>query len=163
MGNAPRIWLDYRPVRIGWVVAERDIAPLLTAARWNTCLWGGRYNCVVPIHDKALADAVVEYFGVDVLLPVQASTETAAYIGRFPHLQHHRWRDGIFHKQECDFADIRHALRRVRALQDRETPSRLALAGWEKSDALQAMLALWLGRYPAADPDVPDYETAIRR
>ena len=41
MANAPRIWLDYRPVRIGWVIADRDIAQLVTAAQWNTCCGAG--------------------------------------------------------------------------------------------------------------------------
>jgi hypothetical protein len=32
MGNPPRIWLDYRPVRIGWVVEGADVEQLATAA-----------------------------------------------------------------------------------------------------------------------------------
>src|SRR5258707_12606666 len=30
MANPPRIWLDYRPVRIGWVIPNQDVARLAT-------------------------------------------------------------------------------------------------------------------------------------
>ena len=56
MSNPPRIWLDYRPVRIGWVIPNQDVARLVTDATWNSCLWGGRHNYVIPAHDTALAD-----------------------------------------------------------------------------------------------------------
>jgi hypothetical protein len=68
MPSAPRIWLDYRPVRIGWVIADRDIARLATAATWSSCLWGGRFNPIIPIHDVTLADQLVKTFAVDILL-----------------------------------------------------------------------------------------------
>jgi hypothetical protein len=47
MSNPPRIWLDYRPVRIGWVVDDPSVAALAAAAHFNSCLWGGRFN---PTH-----------------------------------------------------------------------------------------------------------------
>jgi hypothetical protein len=106
------------PVRIGWVISNQDVARLLTAVTWNTCLWGGRHNCIVPVHDTALADRLVSCFRVDVLLPVQPDAETTAFIERFPHLKHHRWVDGIFQWRKCEFADIRHAWRRIVAHQD---------------------------------------------
>src|SRR3972149_4265538 len=105
MSHPPRIWLDYRPVRIGWVIPNQDIAQLVTAAAWNVCLWGGRHNCIIPAHDAALADALVACFGVDVLLPVRSDEETRADLARFPHLHHHQWRDGIFHEQRVEVAD----------------------------------------------------------
>ena len=40
MSNPPRIWLTYRPVRIGWVVEGSNLSQLVTAASWSTCLWG---------------------------------------------------------------------------------------------------------------------------
>ena len=101
--------------------------------------------------------------GWNVLLPVRADEETRAFIERFPHLHHHRWRDGIFHEQRCEFADIRHAFRRIHALQDKQTEARIAMASWEDGDALDPVLALLIGRYPAADENIPDYKSAIQR
>jgi hypothetical protein len=108
MSNPPRIWLDYLPVRIGWVIPIQDIARLVTIATWNSCLWGGRHNYVIPAHDTALADRLVACSGVDVLLPVQPDAATTAFIERYPHLEHHRWRASIFQQRGCEFADIRH-------------------------------------------------------
>jgi hypothetical protein len=53
MPSAPRIWLDYRPVRIGWVIPNKDISRLAKIAEWSSCLWGGRYNPVIPVSDEA--------------------------------------------------------------------------------------------------------------
>ena len=80
MSYPPRIWLDYRPVRIGWVVSGQDVGQLGTAATWNACLWGGRHNCIIPAHDTVLADRLVACFGVDVLLPVHSDSVTSAFI-----------------------------------------------------------------------------------
>ena len=94
MPSAPRIWLEYRPVRIGWVVPDRDITRLSKAAAWNSCLWGGRYNPVIPIDNPALADQLIRTFAVDLLIPIGASDATLTFIDRFPYLAHTRWRGG---------------------------------------------------------------------
>src|SRR5271168_5052710 len=65
MGNPPRIWLDYRPVRIGWVVAEHDLGQLTAAASLNTCLWGGHFNPIIPMDDRGLSDKLIRLFGID--------------------------------------------------------------------------------------------------
>jgi len=36
MRNPPRIWLNYRPVRIGWLLEGRNLEQFATAASWNT-------------------------------------------------------------------------------------------------------------------------------
>jgi hypothetical protein len=162
MRNPPRIWLDYRPVRIGWVIPNQDVGRLLTAVTWNTCLWGRRYNCIVPAHDTALADGLVSCFRIDLLLPVQADADTTAFIQRFRHLEHHRWRDSIFERRRCEFADIRHALRRIVGHQDSDASSRIALPFWEEGDTLHPWLILHAGRYPAPDGDIADYKGGIR-
>jgi hypothetical protein len=96
MPNAPRVWLEYRPVRVGWVIPDRDIAGLATAASWSTCLWGGRFNPIIPIHDPTLAEQLVKTFAVDLLIPIDATDATRRFIERFRYLGHHRWREPIF-------------------------------------------------------------------
>jgi hypothetical protein len=162
MSNPPRIWLDYRPVRNGWVISGQDVAQLVTAATWNACLWGGRHNCIIPAHDTALADRLVACFGVDVLVPVRSDTVTTAFIGRFPHLERHRWSESIFRGRGCEFADIRHAVRRIVAHQDQDTPSRIAISRWEEGDALHSLLTLLVGRYPAPNADIADYKGGVQ-
>lgn len=162
MKNPPRIWLDYRPVRIGWIIPNRDIVHLLTMATWNACLWGGRYNCVIPAHDPELAEQLISCFAVDVLLPVQPDDATTAFIARFPHLEHHRWADSIFSRHDCEFADIRHVLRRVAARQDKELEKGLYLPTWDANDPLAVLFATQFGSYPAATADIADYKGGVR-
>lgn len=157
MKYPPRIWLNYRPVRIGWVIADRSISRLATAAMWNTCLWGGRHNCIIPAHDAFLAEQLVACFGVDLLIPVDANAEAEAFIGRFPHLKHYRSQKNIFQRQSCEFADVHHVLARIKKQQDRDFTQRMVIPEWHSEDELSNLFAVQLGRYPQSNIDVPDY------
>lgn len=157
MKNPPRIWLDYRPVRIGWVISEPTVAHLSTMAAWNACLWGGKFNCVIPSYDTELAKRLVSSFAVDILLPVEANAAYKTFIDGFPHLEHHRWGDSIFHRQDCEFADIRHPLR----LADKNFGKKLYRPSWESTDPLSGVLSTLFGTYPASTADIANYGAAI--
>src|SRR5260370_26862844 len=118
MSNPPRIWLTYRPVRIGWLVEGGNVSQLATAASWSTCLWGGRFDPIIPMDDVELANNLIATFGVDVLIPIAASEATSAFIAKYPHLYMDLSRPGLFADGRCDFADIRHAMSRAMALGD---------------------------------------------
>jgi hypothetical protein len=151
MSNPPRIWLDYRPVRIGWVVDDPSVAALAAAAHFNSCLWGGRFNPIIPCRNAQLAAALVKLFNVDVLLPVQPTERTAALLGRWPHLCLNIRGDSIFRDRHCAFVDIRHAVKR--ALRAPEfARDRFIRPTWTNSDPLAPLLSLTFGSYP--DPDV---------
>ena len=40
--------VSLRPVRIGFLVPPDDVATVSRVARLSTCLWGGRYNPIIP-------------------------------------------------------------------------------------------------------------------
>jgi hypothetical protein len=163
VSNPPRIWLDYRPVRIGWIVADRDVAQLTTAASWNSCLWGGRFNPIIPMADRELAAKLIRVFGVDVLLPVEATDETAAFIGSYPHLHFTFWGNSIFSDKRCEFVDIRHAVKRAArhtAAGGRFGP--LARPVWAAADPLAPLFGCLLGRYPDPTAITIDYVRGIR-
>lgn len=162
MTNPPRIWLDYRPIRIGWVNDDRDIRHLVEMANWNACLWGGRYNCIIPAYDTDLADRLVSCFAVDVLLPIRPNDATKGFIDRYPHLAHHRWSESIFHQRDCEFADIRHALRRIAANQDKEFEKHLYLPTWDAADPLSALFSIQFGAYPAPSTNIADYKGGVQ-
>ncbi|WP_354033756.1 hypothetical protein [Bradyrhizobium sp. S3.2.6] len=162
MNSPPRIWLDYRPVRIGWVVSEPDISVLGEMASLNACLWGGRFNCVIPAYDAELANRLVSCFAVDVLLPVCPDERNKGFIDRFPHLEHHRWSDSIFSQRDCEFADIRHVLRRLTKQRDREIEKNICFPSWDVNDPLSVFFATQLGKYPTPNADIPDYRAAIQ-
>jgi hypothetical protein len=163
MPNAPRIWLEYRPVRIGWVIPDRDIARLTTAASWSACLWGGRFNPIIPIHDSALAKQLVKTFAVDLLVPVDPTDNTRAFIDQFPYLAHDSWREHIFGRQQCEFADIRHVVRRIYQNQDNQAKSALILPTWDQADELDPLFSLLFGWYPVPDHQIADYKGGVRK
>jgi hypothetical protein len=162
MSNPPRIWLEYRPVRIGWVIADKDVGKLMTATTWNACLWGGWYNCIIPAHNMVLANNLVKAFQVDVLLPVHSDESTAAFIDCFPHLKHQRWHDSIFEARHCEFADIRHAVRWIVAHQESYIRSRMSMPSWEAHDPLNPLMTLLIGRYPEPDTTIADYKGGVQ-
>jgi hypothetical protein len=163
MSSAPRIWLDYRPVRIGWVIPNRDITHLTKAAVWSSCLWGGRSNPVIPIDDSALADQLVNIFGLDVLIPIDSTDAARTFIARFPHLTHERWSESIFVEKGCEFADVRHVIRRIFRHQDKQAQSALIMPVWDQGDPLGPLWSITFGRYPAPDEQVTDYKAGIRK
>jgi hypothetical protein len=151
MSNPPRIWLDYRPVRIGWVVAGRDLGQLTTTASWNTCLWGGRFNPIIPMHDEGLADKLISLFGVDVLLTVAPTRDSKAFIELYPHLHLHMWRNSIFNDKRCEFVDIRHAVKRAireASFGGGSTLESIVRPVWSESDPFAPLFDVMFGRYP---------------
>ena len=42
-----------RPLRIGFLVNPRNFASVRRCLRLNTCLWGGIYNPIIPVFDRA--------------------------------------------------------------------------------------------------------------
>jgi len=42
-----------RPIRIGFIVNPRDFGSVRRCLRLNTCLWGGLYNRLIPVFDRA--------------------------------------------------------------------------------------------------------------
>src|SRR6266852_174346 len=168
MSNPPRIWLTYRLVRIGWVVEGGNLSQLVTAASWSTCLWGGRFNPIIPIDDIEVANNLIATFGVDVLIPVVASEPTPTFIARYPHLYMDLSQGGIFADGRCDFADIRHAMSRATALGGGRLMDGRAvepmLPRWSQDDPLAALLSVLVGRYPDPDPKevTLDYTEGMR-
>jgi hypothetical protein len=101
-------------------------------------------------------------FAVDVLLPVRADTSTNEFIKRYPHLEHHRWNESIFHRGDSEFADVRHVVRRITGSRDEGFGNYVCLPKWELTDPLSALFALQFGWYPNASADIPDYEGNVR-
>lgn len=165
MGSPPRIWLDYRPVRIGWVIDEPDIRQLAVAASWSTCLWGGRFNPIIPLHIPELGRQLVQECQIDVLIPVSESDVARTFIASYPHLQLNDQINSVFEFRECRFIDVRHAVEWLkttamrRGKNDIETFVRPT---WSQEDALSTLFGVLFGNYPP-EPDIGiDYVKGIR-
>ena len=75
MSGTPRMWLAYRPIRIGSIVTQRSLEQLEKAVTWSTVLWGGGFNPLIPLHDVELSRNLVRTFGVDFLVPIKSDPE----------------------------------------------------------------------------------------
>ena len=152
MSSAPHIWLEYRPIRIGWLLSQGNITQLAKAATWSTALWGGRFNPIIPLHDAKLARNLVRTFAVDLLLPIEPDAETERFKKDFPHLLTPPfWGERAFERNHCNFVDIRHAVRKVSEhIRSRvnASPPRILRLSWEAGDPLSTLLHVLFGKYP---------------
>ena len=78
-----------RPLRFGFVMKPNDPATLLRVIEANTCLWGGRFNFIIPVFGriptryrdrpipgptaKQFRDGIIEAFEPDFLVETQAA------------------------------------------------------------------------------------------
>jgi hypothetical protein len=75
--------VSYRPVRIGFLVPPDDLSSVVRAARLSACLWGGRYNPIIPFFEDGgerwkrhystaegvdIARGFIDFFEPDVLV-----------------------------------------------------------------------------------------------
>jgi transcription elongation factor Elf1 len=92
--------LAVRPVRVGLVVKHGDFDALWRAVRFNTCLWGGLHNPIVPVRpadllsdeergylDVPLADYLVRTFEVDLLQRLSEDESCKAFVGSHANLE----------------------------------------------------------------------------
>lgn len=166
MANAPTIWLDYRPVRIGWVIEGENLEQLYTAVGWSSCLWGGRFNPAIPMHNPKLADCLIKAFNVDVLIPISPNDSTKKFIESYPHLDLHRWGEEIFRQGECLFVDVRHAtIKLAQASIDKSHDDVLPIKRpmWDTSDPLKTLFGIYFGHYPSLDEIKLNYADGIGR
>lgn len=80
--------LRLRPTRFGFLVAPNDMSALRLAFQVNTCLWGGKYNPIIPVFAKRplwwerqritdetaeqIINGYLDYFEPDVLVETRA-------------------------------------------------------------------------------------------
>ena len=48
--------LRLRPIRFAFLVSPNDSQKLLEVFRVNTCLWGGKFNPIIPIRKNEKGD-----------------------------------------------------------------------------------------------------------
>lgn len=154
MANAPTIWLEYRPIRIGWVVEDTSFEQFYTAIGWSTCLWGGRFNPIIPIKDKKLSDDLIKTFKVDVLIPIKDNDKAKEFIDHYPHLRLRMWNSGIFKENECEFVDIRHAVVKLAQLTHDKSYAELLPVNrptWDSDDPLSVVFGIYFGHFPSPE------------
>jgi len=158
----------YRPVRIGWVVADGDVAALRRAWPMTHTLWGGRYNPVIPVvgSDEVEARQLIAAFGVDCLFPLSDDASVQSLVKEFAHLA---WLGGfrpptlsvnIGQTKVSEFLDVYHAImtlaEREEVRRDSHWPQTVC---WipKADDPLQDLLAATYGLYATPRGSGRDY------
>lgn len=160
---SPSIWLNYRPIRIGWVIGRNDMALTSIAARYSSCLWGGKFNPIIPAFEPDLADDLIKNFGVDVLHPLDESEETKRIIKQYENtFIQGLFKDEIFNVKEmfCHYADIHHPASRF--LKEKIDAIALACIEWDDDDPLDHLFTLTFGRHPKVDETGTDYSSIYK-
>lgn len=117
------------------------------------------------MHDRRLADKLISVFRVDVLIAVAPTSESKAFIDFYPHLYLHMWGNSIFNDKRCEFADIRHAVKR--AIREATVGGRSIFGSivrpiWSPADPLASLFCVLLGRYPEVVEIGIDYPRRVR-
>lgn len=80
--------IKYRPLRIGFCVAENKVEDLLEVARLNTLLAGGVYNVIIPVgKDNEYAESLIKLYKLDLLYPVSNDKRITKFIEQHKNLK----------------------------------------------------------------------------
>lgn len=157
--------IKYRPVRIGLLVNEGSTDELIAAAGWNSILWGGLYNPIIPCGaNQEFTKSLIELFSVDVLYPVGKSEAITKVMNDHSFLREQRHIEGLFHEQTAphtrervlaptylslkDIAD--HFWYEEMRHKDSSYKSDFIHYTWEHGDDLNGLLSLVYGCMPNA-------------
>jgi transcription elongation factor Elf1 len=145
--------LAVRPVRVGFVVGHGDFDALWRAVRFNTCLWGGYFNPIVPVRpadllsdeergffDPPLADYLVRIFEVDLLERLSEDESCNAFVEARGHLKRPHGPGLVYdegtpnqHLSLLDVQPVLRALANSRQSQSRWAIQSQPLEGWRES------------------------------
>ncbi len=140
---------------------------VLKAVASNTCLWGGRYNPLVPINDHKLAQNLVSVFGVDDFCDLSGTDVSKATRKLFPHIIDDSMRKHVFDPSRPDgdgvaYVDVVHAadnLKRQRTY--RSDTRKFTVLELDEADPLRPALACHYGFYPPGNANGVDYRATI--
>ena len=168
MAETLRVDVCYRPLRIGWVVREGDIAAIRQAVRYSHALWGGRFNPMLVVGREEEARQLVELFRLDMLWPVGDSQEVKNFPKKFPHLILPVHGDSIFVKDE-KWGSFAHILDITNAVSHWHTKPEwkffrekgVRAYHWQEEDPLADVFLMHFGAYPSADEVGTDYSEIV--
>jgi hypothetical protein len=166
--SSSSISLNYRPLRIGWLVRRGDCEQLREAVRLTSCLWGGKLNPIIPTDDLPLALDMAKTFGVDLLYAIEETDESKAIENAIPHLIKGYGYSSVFggnEKSFSNFLDVHHSAI-VLAKQLRDAPDlqklRFTTSILNEDDPLRFLQTLLFGDYPKEGSPGANYQKNIK-
>jgi hypothetical protein len=158
--NTLSVRLRYRPLRLGWCVLKGDMESFRRSVRLSFTMWGGRYNPIIVVDDREIAEALVKLFRVDVLVQVSQGSAVGDFVQAHNYyLPSPMIGGGLFMPAMPSgkvplIVDIRHPVIRLHEQFFRNNPtpeSGLDLYEWEVDDPLADVLLCSYGEFPSTD------------
>jgi hypothetical protein len=155
--NTMSVRLLYRPLRIGWCVADGDFASFRQAVRLSFTMWGGQYNPIIPVDDPKLADALIRLYRIDVLMNVSNAPAITTFINDYQHLpwpflERELFVSSLAGGKRPLIADIRHPITRIWQEFYKGNVSAepgLDIYEWDSADPLADVFACSFGALPS--------------
>jgi hypothetical protein len=169
--NTVSVRVHYRPMRLGFCVAEGATNDLRKAVKLTSTLWGGRFNPIIPVGPRtALARDLIAMFKVDLLMPVSEGAVIDRLIKETKHLPWSEMRRQMFIDGSTGpmpvFLDVYHPLKAISEERKSKAqtghggghvfPNLLARFVPDDSPMHDALLCT-LGEYPPKDQVPIDY------
>lgn len=149
------LFINYRPLRIGFCVRHDSAEDIVKAAELNTLLWGGIYNPIIPVgKNTEFGSQLIRLFQVDLLYPVSHTPEIDQFITNHKHLQ---WRNPydklLFHQFDKELRmgvlDVSNIINHYWETEFKiRKRSNCILPTWSKYDPLAPVFTLEFGNYP---------------
>lgn len=158
--RSTNVSVQYRPVRIGFLVRQGSVEDIVKAAGLNTLLWGGICNPLIPVGKDTIvsAEQLIDLFAVDVLFAVSDSAEILELIKKYPFLRdpgHYSktiYYDDFSGKKSIGFLDIKGAIEYFWEKTYKHKPetfkSNFLLLKWDPNDPLSNLFSIQFGYFP---------------
>lgn len=167
--SAISVNITYRPIRVGWCVDTNSFDQLRQAFQFSSCLYGGRFNPIIPVDSSGLGSLLVKRFGVDILFPLCKKEDVEKYIPDHkwlirPCLHDELYVGGFNEAKHCNYLSVESAFRSFYKRHiDRVKPSEVVirLFEWEDSEPLSNVFCATFGEYPAKEITGRDYNKIL--
>jgi len=142
-----------RPVRVGWCVRSDSADDFRRAVHLSHMVWGGRFNPIISVDDRALASQLVELFAVDALYPIAKEESVVSFCESFAHLPWPFFEDDLLQVDDNGqvrplLLDVSHPLFLLQARMRDSPLTQRVLPVVEATDELRDVLVATFGGYP---------------
>lgn len=163
------ITLRYRPLRIGWCIADGDFLGFRSAVQHSFTMWGGRFNPIIPVDDKELSTKIINLYRVDILFNVSKTKAISEFIETQKHLHNPLYRPLILsHRNQESKApvivDIQHPIAKLYGDYFKNNPKAkqgVVAYQWNADDTLADVMLCTYGAFPPAEDVGLDYLALI--
>ena len=150
----------YRPIKIGFLVRDSKVEDIVIASKFNTLLWGGIYNPLIPVSEEVdFARQLIRLFNVDVLFPISNTKEIEALLNGYEYLKspHYFNREILYEdwhskKQVLGYLDVINIIdfywEKEFKNKSKKYRSNCILVEWGKKDTLANLFAIVFGKFP---------------